>query len=114
MQGFWRVSGIIILVFLVALPLQAQEHNPFRKLARGTVNIGLGWVEIPRQTMHVTRGDDTAVTHDMAGVFWGPLKGFAYFVGRTFLGAYEITTFLLPPYRPLVEPEFIFSDKEED
>jgi len=42
-----------------------------------------------------------------------PVKGVSYFVGRTVLGIYEITTFLIPPYKPVVTPEFIFSDDEK-
>jgi putative exosortase-associated protein (TIGR04073 family) len=50
---------------------------------------------------------------DIAGVFWGPLKGFAFFVGRTAVGIYEVTTFLIPPYKPVVNPEFILSEDDD-
>ncbi|MFA5271583.1 MAG: exosortase system-associated protein, TIGR04073 family [Candidatus Omnitrophota bacterium] len=82
-----------------------SDQNPLRKIARGTVNVTLGWTEIPRQMIKVNKDSG-----DIAGVFWGPLKGFAFFLGRTAVGVYEVTTFLLPPYKPVVNPEFILSD----
>lgn len=84
---------------------KVSDQNPLRKIARGTVNATLGWTEIPRQMIKVNKENG-----DIAGVFWGPLKGFAFFLGRTAVGVYEVTTFLLPPYKPVVNPEFILSD----
>jgi len=92
----------------VVLRERISDQNPLRKVARGAVNATLGWVEIPRQMMkeNKTKGD-------IAGVFWGPLKGFAFFVGRTAVGIYEVTTFLIPPYKPVVNPEFILSEDDD-
>jgi putative exosortase-associated protein (TIGR04073 family) len=84
---------------------KVSDQNPLRKIARGTVNATLGWTEIPRQMIKVNKESG-----DIAGAFWGPLKGFAFFIGRTAVGVYEVTTFLLPPYKPVVNPEFILSD----
>jgi len=93
----------------VVLRERVSDQNPLRKVARGAVNATLGWVEIPRQMIKVNKSKG-----DIAGVFWGPLKGFAFFVGRTAVGLYEVTTFLLPPYKPVVTPEFIFSESDDD
>ena len=93
----------------VVLRERVSDQNPLRKISRGAVNTALGWVEIPRQMIKVNKAKG-----DVAGVFWGPLKGFAFFVGRTAVGIYEVTTFLLPPYKPVVSPEFIFSEDDED
>jgi putative exosortase-associated protein (TIGR04073 family) len=94
-------------------PLFSRPHltdqNPLRKIARGASNTTLGWLEIPRQTIRVSREKG-----EIGGTFWGPLKGFAYFIGRTAVGIYEVTTFLLPPYKSVVEPEFIFADDEPE
>ena len=93
----------------VGLRERVSDQNPLRKVARGAVNTTLGWVEIPRQMIKVNKAKG-----DIAGVFWGPLKGFAFFVGRTAVGLYEVTTFLIPPYKPVVNPEFILSDDDDD
>jgi len=85
------------------------DQSPLRKIARGAVNVSLGWVEIPRQMIKINEANG-----DISGAFWGPLKGFAYFIGRTAVGIYEITTFLLPPYKTVVDPEFILSDEDDD
>ena len=105
----------LVMLQLAIQPAWAQtrDYNALRKLARGAANVTLSWVEIPRQIMHVTDPDETEpTTHDVAGVFWGPVKGFAFFLGRMALGTYELVTFLVPPYRPLVEPEFVISEEE--
>lgn len=93
----------------VVLRERVSDQNPLRKVARGAVNTTLGWVEIPRQMIKENKAKG-----DIAGVFWGPLKGFAFFVGRTAVGLYEVTTFLIPPYKPVVTPEFILSDEDND
>jgi putative exosortase-associated protein (TIGR04073 family) len=93
----------------VTLREKMLEQNPLRKIARGSVNTTLGWIEIPRQIIKVNREKG-----DIAGMFWGPLRGFAYFMGRTAVGLYEVTTFLIPPYKPVVTPEFILSETDED
>lgn len=93
----------------VILRERVSDQNPLRKVARGAVNTTLGWVEIPRQMIKENKSKG-----DIAGVFWGPLKGFAFFVGRTAVGLYEVTTFLIPPYKPVVNPEFILSEENDD
>ena len=97
----------------MAFPLYAQDYNPLSKLSRGASNFVLGWVEIPRQIILVKqeRGDGAG---DIAGLFWGPVKGVACFFGRTVVGAYEVATFLIPTYKPLVEQEYIFTEEEEE
>lgn len=110
------VRKIISLFFIfnfILLPLFAQDYNPLSKLTRGFSNFTLGWVEIPRQMVAVKQehGDGAG---DIAGVFWGPVKGFSFFVGRTLVGAYEIATFLIPTYKPIVQPEYILSEEDTD
>lgn len=90
------------------LASEGPGNNPLRKAARGAVNATLGWAEIPRQIIKENKGKK-----DIKTVLWGPVKGFSYFVSRTAVGIYEITTFLIPPYKPVVDPEFIFPDDEK-
>ena len=108
-----KIFLLILAVQMIALPLYAQDYNPLSKLSRGASNFALGWVEIPRQVIKVKqeRGDGAG---DIAGLFWGPVKGVAFFLGRTVVGVYEVVTFLIPTYKPLVEPEYIFSEEEEE
>lgn len=104
---------LLAQLFLLPLSVYAGDHNPLRKLARGAVNTTLSVVEIPRQMIKVKQ-DISGISGDIAGIFWGPLKGFTFFLGRTAVGIYELTTFLIPPYKPVVKPEFIFADEEEE
>jgi putative exosortase-associated protein (TIGR04073 family) len=104
-----RFFALIFVFQFMIFSLYAQDYNPLRKIARGTVNLSLGWTEIFRQTIKVTEEKG-----DIAGIFWGPLKGLTFALGRTTLGVCEIATFIFPPYRALVEPEFIFSEGGEE
>ena len=101
-----KICSLIIVLQLLALPLYAQDDNldgnPLRTLARGTVNVSLGWTELVHQTILVKRQDG-----DIAGFFLGPLKGIAYAVARTVVGVFEVITFPIPQ-EPMIEPEFIF------
>ncbi len=105
-----KISIIIIALHLCFGSAYPQDYNPLSKLARGMANVGLGWIEIFRQMMAV-RDQHQGPAADIAGVFWGPLKGISMFIGRTCVGGYEIATCVLPPYKPLIHPEYIFSEE---
>lgn len=109
--------GIKILIFLIIshfflLPLCAGEYNAVRKLGRGFANLATGWIETIHQPI-ITKEQGSGISGEVNGFFYGSLKGFAYFIGRTVVGAYEIVTFPLPPYKPVIEPEYIFPANEE-
>ena len=108
-----KVFLLIMLLQVFVFSLYAEDYNALSKLGRGLSNISLGWIEVPRQMIKVKqeRGDGAG---DVSGIFWGPLKGFTFFIGRTILGAYEVATFLVPSYKPLVKPEYIFSEEKEE
>ncbi len=108
-----KICLLLVVGQLFLIPLYAQEYNPLRKLARGVVNATLGAVEIPKQMVKV-KMENEGISGDIAGLFWGPLKGIACFAGRTLLGVYEVATFLIPTYKPLVEPEFILGEEHPE
>ena len=91
-------------------PAELSRTNPMaragRKLGRGTSNLLLGWVEIPRGIQTVGRESGFA-----ASMTWGVLQGAGTALRRTVLGAAEIVTFPLgAPSKdgdPLIEPEYI-------
>jgi putative exosortase-associated protein (TIGR04073 family) len=89
-----------------AEPEQSLDVQIGTKMARGACNLGLGWVEIPKQIYLASQHGGWA-----AGAFRGPIDGLGMFVARTFAGMYEILTFpipLPPHYQPLVGPEFVW------
>ena len=115
-----KVLLVFFILQLAFLPLYAQEdhdkrekHGPLRKLSRGLINTAFGWVEIPKQMIKVKQ-ETGETTGDVVGFTWGPLRGLAYFVGRTAIGALEMVTFAIPEYDPIIEPEFILSGEEEE
>ena len=103
-----RKTILISIIFvLFAAPVFGQSQDPLRKLSRGLVNFSWGLVEIPRQMIKAEKE-----TNEVGGFFIGLFKGTVYTVGRSFIGIYEIAAFLIPSYRPVVKPEFIFFDEE--
>ena len=105
-----KVKVVVILLMLQVFcsAVYAQDYNPLKKMVRGMTNVSWAISEVPRQMIYVTKEEG-----DLAGATWGIAKGFAYMFGRMFVGAYEVATFLAPPYRPVVRPEFIFTEEDE-
>ena len=86
------------------------NHNALRKLGRGFANVLFGFIEIPNQyTKAVSEHGGSA------GVTYGVPKGFARWIGREFVGVFEIVTFPIPApagYKPIMKPEFPNEDYE--
>ncbi len=109
-----KICLLLIIFQLCLLPVYARDYNPLSKLARGLANVSLGWLEIPRQMMKVKAAEGNELSGEIAGIFWGPLKGFTYFMGRMFVGTYEVGTCIIPSYKPLLRPEYIFADDYDE
>ena len=104
-----KIVLLIVISQLFLLPLYAQDYNALRKFGRGASNILLGLTEIPRQ-MGITREE----SGNVAGIFYGTLKGLLYTAGRMGVGIYEVVTFFIPPYKPVIKPEFVFTEEYND
>lgn len=109
-----KICFLLIIFQLCFLPAYAKNYTPLNKLARGIVNTGLGWLEIPRQMIKVKAAEEHKLSGEFAGIFVGPLKGLCYFLGRLAVGAYELATFPIPTYKPLIKPEYIFYNEYEE
>ena len=109
-----KILFLLIIFQLCLLPVYARDYNPLSKLARGLVNVSAGWLEVPRQMVKVKGEEDHEISGEFAGAFFGPLKGLTYFFGRLVVGVYEVGTFIIPTYKPLVRPEYIFADDYDD
>lgn len=110
-----RITVLISFLAMICLGVltgYAQEQTALSKLSRGFTNVTLGWMELGKQPIKVKqeRGD---VAGDVAGLTWGLVKGFSHFIGRTVVGVYEMATFFVPSFEPIIEPEYIFSEEEE-
>ncbi len=81
-----------------------------RKLARGTVNIFCGPLEIFNQPVRLARKEQN-FAGQLGGAVAGIPVGLGYMVGRTFAGTFDIVTApILVPQRALIEPEFMSPD----
>jgi putative exosortase-associated protein (TIGR04073 family) len=84
-----------------------------RKLARGTVNIVSGPLEIFNQPVRLAKKEQYFGAQ-VAGVVAGVPVGLGYGVGRILAGTFDIVTApILVPQRALIEPEFMTSDLRE-
>ena len=103
---------IILQLFIAPMSLFAEEEqghdHALTKLPRGFANIGFAVLEIPRQ-MVKTKQDKG----DFAGISMGLGKGLVFALGRVLVGAYEIVTFWIPPFEPVIEPEYLFGEEKE-
>jgi len=101
---------MLVLTFLcISAPCYADGGGPLRKLGRGLANMATGVLEVPRTIVTVTEEDGY-----VAGVSYGVVKGVAWAVLRSAVGAYETLTFLIPlpfHYDPILEPEFLLSEE---
>ncbi len=86
-----------------------REYNAADKAGRGALNILFAFTEIFQQPGVVANQKG-----EMIGFTAGVVKGFGCTIGRVLLGAYEVGTFFLPPYKPLVKPEFVIFDRTEE
>ena len=101
---------MLVLTFLcISAPCYADGGGPLRKLGRGLANLATGVLEVPRTIVTVTEEDGY-----VAGATYGIVKGVAWGVMRTAVGAYETITFLVPfpfHYEPILKPEFLLSEE---
>ena len=74
------------------------------KLGNGVVNMVTGLGEIPKNIMIGNKSDGPAYAAT-AGV----MTGFLHTLGRTFCGATDLVTFMIPT-KPIVRPNFIWQD----
>ena len=74
------------------------------KLGNGVVNAVTGLGEIPKNIMIGNKSDGPAYAAT-AGV----MTGFLHTLGRTFCGATDLVTFMIPT-KPIVRPNFIWQD----
>ena len=112
-----KLLGILLLVFvLIAAQAQAAVDDPptgqnaLRKLGRGFANVLFGFIEIPNQYTKAVSEHGGA-----SGITYGVPKGFVRWIGREFVGIFEIVTFPAPVptgYKPVMKPEFPNEDYE--
>jgi putative exosortase-associated protein (TIGR04073 family) len=81
--------------------------GPENKLARGLGNVTevLRMGEIRRSIEQTALWDGTDSAYTL-----GFIRGFNRTIARTTLGAYEIVTFPLPPYTPVMTPKYKYED----
>lgn len=94
----------MVILGILIIPSVLAAETPAHKFGRGLANAATGWVELPRQIYLVS-----SETDPLTGLIYGTIKGVSYSVLRTGSGAYDVASFVIPPYdRPLLNPEFVF------
>jgi putative exosortase-associated protein (TIGR04073 family) len=75
------------------------------KAASGFANMGLGWIEIPKNVIN-TSNEWNNVLFGMTG---GLVKGTLHMLGRTVSGVVDLVTFPLPT-QPIAQPPFVWQN----
>ena len=109
-----RKGTTYLLIFVIAFALigfssVVYAQSMGEKLERGAVNTVTGLVG----EVYVKISEDTQNSNWFVGFFTGLVKGAAYGVGRTFVGAYELVTFPIPlpsEYRQIMDPKYAWGD----
>ena len=107
------VAVFLVLLFVLAVTGPGYCQDAGRKLGRGIANVVTCPFEIP-VTMINTYCKDKGYVESL---FFGLPNGIFNMVVRCAVGAYELVTFPLPfpeNYRPMVEPEFLWSEGREE
>ncbi len=73
-----------------------------KKVGAGFSNIGLGFLEIPKNVINTTNEGNFAL-----GITGGVLKGVLYTCGRVLVGVTDLLTFPVPS-APLTTPQFVW------
>ena len=105
MKKYILALGIAAFVLLSGISAASADDNAFTKFGRGAANIVTSPGELYTQPILLTK-DHAAST----SIFGGLLKGTAVFLMREVVGIYEIITFPIPPYGPIIEPATTFTD----
>lgn len=95
---------MLIVGLLLNTAITAYAENAGDKLTRGLVNVGTGWIELPKRINEVSKE-----TNPLAGLLLGSIKGAGYALVRTSAGGFDALTFLIPPYdKLLMKPKYAF------
>lgn len=97
---------IFFLLIFLAIPGWAWA-DAATKLGRGLNNTLFGWFEVVNEV-----GNESDRHGPWIGFPAGIVRGAAYGIARTVVGAYELVTFVLPNgkrgYDPLILPELVW------
>jgi putative exosortase-associated protein (TIGR04073 family) len=98
---------VCFFVIFTLLTSACFAQDAGKKLIRGVGNILTGCLEIPVNVYQTSKEKNVFI-----GLTWGLIKGLGMSVVRTAAGVYDTLTFPFPlpeSYKPVMEPEFVFS-----
>jgi putative exosortase-associated protein (TIGR04073 family) len=79
-------------------------HGVGDKLAAGSSNLVLGWLEIPKNMINTSNEYNIAL-----GLTGGLVKGALHTIGRTVSGLFDVVTFPLPS-TSIVQPPYVWEN----
>ncbi|MCB9800407.1 MAG: exosortase system-associated protein, TIGR04073 family [Candidatus Omnitrophica bacterium] len=103
---------LLILLWIAALIFTARSafaDDMWTKAGRGFGNLTTGYYEIVHQTVEMSEDNRWPIA-----LFGGLVKGVAYGTARTLTGAFELVTFPIPGYEPIMYPEYIIGQAYHD
>lgn len=99
----------ICLTFTASIGYASSNQNCISKGSRGVANITFAFFEL-------FQGMDDVWTEygPFASYTYGIAQGLAKMALRTMVGVYEATTFLIPPYGPILKDPVFFDMPDKD
>ena len=105
------IFGLVTVMLLSVSTLsyaEDKEYNLLDKFTRGFENIILSPIEIGHGIGQARQqGAETASVLPSGGIDsaigWGPLNGACRMLTRAFVGIYEVITFPIPSYKPILK-----------
>lgn len=105
-------ATLALTAFLLSAP-QAQADDYGKTIGNKALsafsNIGLCWVELPKNVINTSNNADFL----FFGVTGGLIKGVAHMVGRVLVGTTDLLTFPLPT-QPIAQPDYVWQNFSTD
>lgn len=109
-----RLIALVLMSWLALTPdawaddIESYGQTVGRKATSGLANIGVSFLEIPKNVINIT--NDSNIAFGLAG---GGLQGLISMLGRTVVGVSDLILSPLPT-QPSVYPLYVWQDFETD
>ncbi|MFH0811108.1 MAG: exosortase system-associated protein, TIGR04073 family [Pseudomonadota bacterium] len=92
-------------------PSASYPEKVFRKLGRGAANVVTAPLEVANQPLnYLARTQTPGLTASATALAMGLPAGVLWAAYRAVAGAFDLATFLIPPFQPLIQPEFVSNE----
>ncbi len=92
-------------------PQYSYPEKAARKFGRGVANVVTAPIELFNQPLnYLCRTERSGFIPNATALVVGVPAGVGWVIYRALAGAFDIVTFAVPPFRPVIHPEFVSND----